>query len=356
MLLEEFDKDGIEKISRFNDFLFENYDLTISKNKFPRRSTLEKLRENAANNLIKIKGSKKEFHLEPEYAKFLGIKNIAEQMINEGVYDSSDRFRTMRRLVTDGVRSSLKKGKSIQETIENAVQTYKQNTDYAFNNEYTIPVVKDAIKKYLKVTGNTEMLAELAPADNEFSELEPAPPVGSDADLPIDEPVDPALDGVEPPMAGPEPAGANPEAPSAATSDAAISSIDEARVILAMREILTEIRDMVEKFGRLQNEDLVAIIDQMMSEYGARVTNKFKERANEVFAPTLDTLRQSADEFDNLINIVIGVEKDDIEVELDFDPKGAPAPEADPSVVDINEPPMAGPEEEPLGRAAVELE
>lgn len=341
MLLEQFNKKGRAKVSQLNDYLMENHNMTISKNKFPRKLTLQRLRENAEVNLVKIKGSNKKFQLEPDYAKFLCIKNITDEMLNEGIYDGSHRQRVMKRFVSEKVRNLLENGSSPREAIETSTSLYQRNSDFTFSNEYVTPVAIDAAEKYLKIHGantNKESISELAGPDPSLAD-----DLGSDLDVPV----------------GPAPGGVGDAAPADNdTVKKATSSIAQADIIIGLREILDDLRDYAERMSRMQNEDIVAIFDAMMPEYGAEQTNKFKERSNEIMTAGVQAARQAAEDYDNLINRVVGIEADEddpVDIEFEFDPTAEkPEIQVEPGI-DMNEPVNSGVEGEPLGRDEVQV-
>lgn len=310
MLLEQFNTKGRAKVSKLNDYLMENHNITVSKNKFPRKVTLNKLKENAEANLIKIKGSNRKFQLDPEYAKFLCIKNITEEMLNEGIYDGSHQHRSMKKFVVDRVRSLMENGANPQETVDATMNMYQRTNRFAFSNEYVTPVVIDAVKKYLPVQNCKNISEDMA--------------------------------------------GATPNAH--AVDSKATIAIDEAEVIVGLREILDDLRDYAERMSRMHNEDLVAIFDAMMSEFGPEHTNKFKEISNEIMSSGAAAARQTADEFDSLINRIVGRENEEpTDIEIEFDPdKQNPEIETEPNF-NMNEPIDAGAEGEPLGRDEIQV-
>ena len=80
MFLNEFNQTSIGRVASLNKMLSEEFGIKIN----PGTVNLEKLmkiNETAKVALYKIRGSKKKFQLEPEYAKYLGLKDISETMI-----------------------------------------------------------------------------------------------------------------------------------------------------------------------------------------------------------------------------------------------------------------------------------
>jgi hypothetical protein len=110
----------------------------------------------------------------------------------------------------------------------------------------------------------------------------------------------------------------------------------------------------------MKNEDVPAISDSMVSEFGLESAQGFKGQAEQILDGALLNAKSSKEGMDGLIGNITGVgalgSSDLEEPELgigDMD-MGMEEPLPEPEI-DINEPAAAGPEEEPLGRAPVEV-
>jgi hypothetical protein len=74
---------------------------------------------------------------------------------------------------------------------------------------------------------------------------------------------------------------------------------DQAAAIVAARDMVDTIQDMVEKLGKLANEDLIALADVMRNEIGQSQATAFVQAAQSAIGPLLDqakTARQSIDD------------------------------------------------------------
>jgi len=143
------------------------------------------------------------------------------------------------------------------------------------------------------------------------------------------------------------------------------TSVEEAEVVMAVRALADDIQDHVERLGRMVNEDIPAIADQMIHEFGADKAAQFKESAEQTLSTALESAKQAKDGVNELVGSITGEDMglmggaDDMgSIE---DPIGADSPIDDMGVeelpepeIDVNEPAAAGPEEEPLGRAPIE--
>jgi hypothetical protein len=134
--------------------------------------------------------------------------------------------------------------------------------------------------------------------------------------------------------------------------------VEQAEVVMAARALSDDIQDMIARLGKMANEDLPAISDQMRAEMGAEVAASFNEQMNATLSAHLDATKMTKDAMEQAIGGITG------EAPLgapggDMALADMPAPEEDPSIddmaMDTAEPAAAGPEEEPLGRAPVEI-
>ena len=148
---------------------------------------------------------------------------------------------------------------------------------------------------------------------------------------------------------------------------------DQAESLIAAKSFSQELQDMIEKLGRLVNEDLPAVSDQMRDSHGADVATGFEDNVSGTLNGIMDNLRNSKQELDNSVETIatggmpaagndmdgfsdeeLGGEEDfdaeldldgDVELDLDDAELGDEFGGADE---------LAGAEEEPLGRAKKE--
>jgi uncharacterized protein YoxC len=141
------------------------------------------------------------------------------------------------------------------------------------------------------------------------------------------------------------------------------TTVEEAEVVMAVRALADDIQDHVERLGRMVNEDIPAIADQMIHEFGADKSAQFKSSAEETLSSALESAKAAKEGVNQLVGSITGEDMglmggDDMgSIE---DPLGADSPIDDMEdmpepEMDINEPAAAGPEEEPLGRAPIEV-
>ena len=128
----------------------------------------------------------------------------------------------------------------------------------------------------------------------------------------------------------------------------------EAEITMAARGIVDELQDMIEKLGKIQNDQLGPLADEMAFSHGAEQSASFKEATDSAIAGLLGQARSTKDAVNNAVLTLTGQAPTsdmgatdselggdmgaDMEDDISIDTTGA-----DDS--------MAGPVDEPLGRA-----
>jgi hypothetical protein len=136
------------------------------------------------------------------------------------------------------------------------------------------------------------------------------------------------------------------------TEEIAGTSVEEAEVVMAARALSNDIQDLIERLGRMVNEDIPAIADSMSHEFGLDKAQSFKTGMEELLASTLDANKACKDGIDGILGNITG------------EGSVAGEPAMDDGMGDMSEPALddvplddfdgadaeAGPLEEPLGR------
>jgi hypothetical protein len=435
MFLNEFNQTQIGRVASLNEMLSKEFGIKIN----PGTVNLEKLmkiNETAKMALYKIRGSKKKFQLEPEYAKYLGLKDISETMIVEGYYESSPGYKALEAKIYERIMELCNSGYTAEEARSQCMNEVGQDPSHCYEDSCTEGMVMAAINKFEESCGSKhesieegpvtdlspallrelskEMGMELATMEdysaieeklNGFAEvsgksrdavvgflngleedavvggiqmfgrkiaekklndsiqymyklqkdgksvgeiakeLDMEPEEVRDAMKKTDESVEESqmnmFDDIIDEMISEE-----------------VESVDEAEVVMAVRALADDIQDHVERLGRMVNEDLPAIADSMVSEFGLEKAQGFKENAEGVLSGALESAKQAKEGMDGLVGNITGtgsMATSDLESD---EPMGLEEPGVDPLAepdMDVNEPAAAGPEDEPLGRAPVEV-
>ena len=435
MFLKEFNQNGREKIAKVNKFLKEEFNMAVLMG-FPARDKLIRVKEKADMALVKIKGSGKQFHLQPEYAKYLGIRDVASTMLNEGMYAESPAYMEMKDMLMASVQQLMDSGYTIDEASKECMNRYRMDNRFAYDDEHVLPIVLKAAKDYFESScSSNESLEEIVGEPqtdlNEFLLRELAKECGVElSDSASLEAIEEKLgmfaqvsgksrdavvgflNGLEEDAVGngikffgakikeankfvdarrkaiaadedefevdgktyKVTGDTDDEKKNESMFDDIIdnmlaeelegTSVEEAEVVMAVRALADDIQDQVERLGRMVNEDIPAIADQMIHEIGAQRAQQFKDSADQVLQAALEGAKAGKEGINGLVGEITGQPVAGAEMGLGdtgelAEPSPADAviddmPEVDPAM-DVNEPAAAGPEEEPLGRAPVEV-
>ena len=437
MFIKDFQQTNVEKIASLQKTLKEEFGIAIV-NKYPSEDKLKLLRDSADRKIVSIKGSTQKFQLEPEYIKYLGIRDLSAIMLAEGMYAESPAYMEMKQNLMASVKSLMDSGYTMEEASAECMNRYRMDPRYAFDDDHVKTIILKATKDYMESScdsrneaieeANTELneylLSELAKECgvelediasyeaieeklNQFAEVS-----GKSRDAVVgflnglDE--DSVVGGIQ--MFGKKIAQENfalAAADAGARGDKEfeypkgsgkmhkvtmdkktadkisdeddkknesmfddilddmlseeVESVDEAEVVMAVRALADDIQDHVERLGRMVNEDLPAIADQMASEFGLEKAQGFKDNAEGVISSALESAKGAKEGMDGLIGNITGegsLASSDLEEPMPMDALPDDPDAVDPVAdmdMDVNEPAAAGPEDEPLGRAPVEV-
>ena len=443
MFIRDFNPNGKTKINNINKLLKEQFNMSI-KNSFPKKEKLETIKEMSQNAIIKLKNTSKQFQLEPEYAKYLGIKDVIDTMLAEGYYAESPAYESMCEMLRETVKELMDGGYTMDEASAECMNRFRQDSRYAHEDDYVLPIIIKAAKEYYESTcgSKSESLEELAVDGpntdlNEYLLKELSKEVGVELTDPssidaIEEKLglfstasgksrdsivgflngleeDALTNGIK--FFGAKVAQHNTNEATKfghslrdkGMSDEEIgkkinmsadevkdmldktekknesmfddiiddmlseeiegTTVEEAEVVMAVRALADDIQDHVERLGRMANEDIPAIADQMIHEFGADRAATFKDSAEQVLNQALESSKVAKEGVNQLVGGITGqdmnagglgdtAELGDIDSDLGGDSIDDLA--IDEPEMDMNEPAAAGPEEEPLGRAPVE--
>ena len=126
-----------------------------------------------------------------------------------------------------------------------------------------------------------------------------------------------------------------------------------AEVVLAARDLVDRIQDMVEDLSKMLNEELPVLSDTIRDVIGNESSEQFIETAKQVLGSTLETLTQSRGEMDTASRILAGDEVSEPN-ELNSDEEMANL--GDEGEEDLNSPRETRPEAEELAPPAEPVE
>lgn len=432
MKINNFNKTGYDKVKELNSYLKENHGVKVSG--FHPKAKLEKVREQAQQHVITLRNTNKKFNLDPEYAKYLGVRDVIDVILESGLYADSPALEGMKSEIYANVQNLMDSGYTMDEASKQCMNNFRQDSRYAYDDEFVLPIVLKAAKDYMESCGSKhesveEELTEEPNTDlNEYLLRELAKECGVDIEdntslEAIEEKIglfaevsgksrdavvgflngleeDAVVGGIQ--MFGKKVAeqnkftGARKDAIAAGKSEFEVDgktykitgdtsdeeeqvkkesmfddiiddmlaeevNVEEAEVIMAARALADDVQDMVARLGKMVNEDLPAIQDQMRAELGAEVAASFQDSMVSAVDGHLAQTKATKQSMDDAIGMLSGEAPMDSGMMAD-EPMDAPVDSmdaevdamAEPDAMDVNDPAAAGPEEEPLGRAPVD--
>ena len=431
MFIRDFNPQGQTKITKINKLLSEQFGMTI-KTAFPKKAKIEAIIEMADMAIVKLKDSSKQFQLQPEYAKYLGIKDIMSNMLSESMYAESPAFKELKGQIKTRIHELMDGGYTEDEAISRCANDCRE-MPHAYNDDALQPIIITAAKQYMQdsscsnealeelaVEGpqtdlNEKLLAELAKEcgveltdATSYDAIEEKLGMFAEVTGKSRDSVVGFLNGLEEDKleAGIryfggqiafENKGKDHDGDGDVDSDDYMAArdkaiknaikkqdakesmfddilndmlaeeiegttIEEAEVVMAVRALADDIQDHVERLGRMVNEDIPAISDQMVHEFGAQRAADFKTQAETILQGALDSSKQAKDGVNQLVGGITGEDTGimgDETGSIDDMPMGGDSPIDDMATMpepemDINDPAASGPESEPLGRAPVE--
>ena len=413
MKIANFNQTPLDRIKAMNDYLKENHGVKVSG--FHTKNKLETVREKAEMHVVRLRNTNKKFNLDPEYAKYLGVRDVIDTMLEEGVYADSPALEGMRQELNAEVQNLMDGGYTVDEACAETMNRYRQDPRYAYDDEFVLPIVIKAAKAYesscnresIESDINEPVLRELAKevgidleTVENYDAIEEklgtfANVSGKSRDAVVGFLNGLELDSITPgiQMFGAKIGeqnkftGARQDAiekgekefevdgktykVSGDTSDEKAQAkkeskmfdnivdemiaeeveVEQAEVVMAIRALADDVQNHIERIGRMVNEDIPAIADQMVAEFGVEQAGQIKDQMEQSLQALLDANKVGKDGVDAVVGQLTGMGSlADAGAPMDA-PVDAPV---DAEVPVDNVPAAAGPEEEPLGRAEVE--
>jgi len=428
MKLNTFNQTAAQRVGELNRYLKENFGISVRG--FHPKAKLEKVREQAQNKIINIKNTNKKFQLDPEYAKFLGVRDVIDVMLGEGMYAESPAYESMCNEVRQTVQELMDGGYTDEEACSECMNRFRKDSRYAYDDQVIMPLVLKAAKDYMEscmsedsamdealeefVSPETDLteylLSELAKECGvELNSMESynaieekintfAAVTGKSRDAVVgflnglDE--EGLVNGIQ--MFGKKIAEKNlldsiqymhklksdgksveeiaaeldmkpeevkdamkkTESVDESMFDDIIGSmlseeveVEQAEVVMALRSLADDIQGHIERIGRMMNEDVPAIADQMSAEFGAEQAAQMKASMEASLSGLLDANKAGKEGIDATVGSLTGVGS---VADVGMDQGGLAEPELEEPVDNV--PAAAGPEEEPLGRAPVDAD
>ena len=132
--------------------------------------------------------------------------------------------------------------------------------------------------------------------------------------------------------------------------------VEKAEIVIAAKSLVDELQDMIEQMGKMQNDELGAVVDQMSYQYGADKAASFNTAVASQLETLLGSLKSAKEAVNNEVLVLTGEAPAPSEMgpadsdlgDMEDDGEDLEAPADDLTGGDDS---ASGPEEEPLGRA-----
>ena len=157
MNITDFNPTGKTKLGKMNKLLSEQFGIKL--NGAPERKKLERIMETANQALIQIRGTQKKFHLDPEYIKFLGLRDAAETMIAEGNHAQSPAYKSMAESLRQTVRELMNAGYDSDAACAECMNRARMNASWAFGEDVMGPIITNAATQYIAEFENHDVPA-----------------------------------------------------------------------------------------------------------------------------------------------------------------------------------------------------
>lgn len=150
MKITSFNKKQTDRVAELNSYLKENFGVRVKP--FSSKSKLEKVLEQAQSTIDSIKGNNKKFQADPNYAKFLGIRDLVNIMLSEGQYAEGAAYEAMCNEVRETVRNLMDSGYTDEEACAECMNRFRKNPRYAHSDDVVSTIVLKAAKDYMEET------------------------------------------------------------------------------------------------------------------------------------------------------------------------------------------------------------
>ena len=165
MILTQLNPTSFKKVEKLNKLLSEQFGIKVTPGKASKKK-LEKIRENADMAIVNLRNSNRKFQLEPEYAKFLGIRDVIDTMLNEGMYPESRAYNELKEKIKLKCSELMDKGYTQEEACSECMNQVRLDASHCYEDSVTKPMVMAACMEYVESCGNKhESLSVLPETD-----------------------------------------------------------------------------------------------------------------------------------------------------------------------------------------------
>lgn len=348
MLLESFDKANKVGFKKINKMLKENYGITLSS-----RISATKLHETTMiikESITELKLSGHNAHKSRELSRnLLILQGLNELTLNRRVFENysmTGPYSKVVRWLADYIAKNAELGDDFMEAVAQAMREYRSSKWRFPDGQIRQDAINLAVAD-LKGRDEQYMMAESAGTNesawDQVLDKSGRGIAGPDAnkgnfDFPSDWELDP-IDGEEKEMKmDPEMLkrviAFNKKRMSQKKAEEMKenyvkrlralleSEVDEAEAIVGARGLSQEVQEMIQKVGRIQNEKLPPLTDQVRDTYGEVPATNFQQGAYQSFQGVIEALYAAKDTIDDSVGNLSQGGGGDVQMDMDAEMPG----------------------------------
>ena len=368
MLLNDISRVPTTTLKKINQHLESNYGFRITED--AKDQDLVSIMETIQDEISDLKMQGNDAKASPEISKRLlvleGIKTLREfAIIQLQSPDLESVISKMTGAIVDNFRIGGTSQADFDEAVRDAMKVYR-SSKYRFPDDYIEQRVREGAQSTITSPGSTNLIS--APMMEDIDEDDQEAPVDSTASN-LDEDDTSVTETTKNVSKG----NAMREHQNLVRNLRRLleTEVSQAEVMMAAKKFAEELQEMVEKIGRLQNEDLPPVTDQMRETYGNDSSSAFQTQIYSAFQGVMDALYTAKNQVDDAVTNMattgqvsaavdmdkdIGMDQaagdveDEMEPDLDLDNIGNELGDEE----DMGDEFGGAEEEEPLGRAMKE--
>ena len=295
------------KFKKINKFLEKNYGVSLSQD--VSHAELVSLRESITQTISSLRHNNVSAK-SPEMAKAIlmaeGVDALLEMHREANPNTLSSSYNNVLNTMFKHAARELESGDDIFDAVSSTMKKYR-SSPYRFNDEEIEEDLRQRLLHYLNSGGDEMMLNDAY----DWSSLHPEQKQAADSYL-KDRGSELATLELEPMGDDPAHGRVTYQHPSLRNQDRMKESItklkenevEQAEVVIAAKGFGQELQSMVEKLGRLMNEDLGSVSDQMRQTYGASTAAKFQSEMITDFNSIIDLLRSTKERIDDAVDML----------------------------------------------------
>jgi len=303
---DNFSSTPEKKLKKVNSILKRQFGMVIKPD--ADLNTLKSMKENVMRSIDNLKISGRVSNRDPELSKNLlileGVKAVIEKhQLNEYDGHMAQRFGKVVDWLVDYVYKNIELGDDFEEAMAEGMKQYR-SSKYRFDDLDVQTQVRSRVMQALKKNHMDE--GGMPMLDLEFNEADPwstgAEKVQDKGQL------DPAI------MANIQSKHAQRKMGESKVKEMKRNyvkelrklledeAVDQAEVLVAAKGFSGELQDIIQKIGRMQNEDLSPVVDQMRQAYGADTAMQFQQSMHGELDQIISELRNAKGQIDQAVD------------------------------------------------------